>query len=118
MVNGVFLDGTQRGLLVVGRKLLAPFKAPGRTAFSLYLMQNLLGNWILFPAVGLGLWGRYGRFELTVMAFAIIVVQLVAANVWLRFFAMGPLEWLWRSLSYQRLQPMRHKRKVADPALV
>ena len=101
-----------------GRRLLAPFKAAGRTAFSLYLMQNFLGMLVLFPAFGFGLWGRYGWFGLTMIALAVISAQLVLANLWLRWFAIGPLEWLWRSLAYKQLQPFRHRRATADPVVV
>ncbi len=100
----------------VGRRLLAPFKAVGRTAFSLYLMQSVLGMLVLFPAFGFGLWGRYGWFGLTIIACIVMAGQLVLANVWLRYFAIGPMEWAWRSLSYQRLQPFR--RRTGEPRAV
>ncbi len=98
----------------VGRKLLSPFRAPGRMAFSLYLLQNLLGDWILFPAVGFGLWGRYGWVGLTLIGLALLVFQLILANVWLRQFAAGPLEWVWRSVAYQRRQPFRRRATLSE----
>ena len=64
---------------------MTPFQAVGRTAFSGYLLQNFLGMWVLFPAFGFGLYGRFGWFGLTVIAFAVIVAQIVAANLWLRW---------------------------------
>lgn len=91
-----------------GRALLAPLKAVGRTTFTLYLMQNFLGMWVLFPGFALGLWGRYSYFGLTLIALTILAVQIIMANVWLCYFTMGPLEWLWRSLTYKRLQPFRY----------
>ncbi len=91
----------------LGSRLLAPLQAVGRTAFSVYLMQNFIGMWILFPAFGLGLWGRYSWFGLTMLSLVIIAVQVVLSNVWLRYFTIGPLEWVWRSLTYQRLQVFR-----------
>ncbi len=99
----------------LGMRLLAPFKAAGRTAFSLYLTQNLLGMWILFPGFALGLWGRFHWFGLAVIAFAVIAAQLTLANLWLRNFAVGPFEWLWRSLAYRRVQPFRHRRALPAP---
>ena len=103
---------------VHGQTLLSPFKAAGRMAFSLYLIQDFLGDLVLFPGIGFGLWGRFGWFGLTMIALAVVVAQLVFANIWLRFFAMGPLEWLWRSLSYQHFQPLRHKELSPDPVVV
>ncbi|MCW3837534.1 DUF418 domain-containing protein [Sphingomonas canadensis] len=90
-----------------GRLLLAPFKAAGRMAFSLYFLQTILGMWILFAPWGPGLWGKLGWAELYGIVLAAIAAQLVLANLWLRFFASGPLEWLWRSLAYVQRQPFR-----------
>ena len=90
-----------------GRRLLSPFKAAGRTAFSLYVMQTLITCWLLFPGFGLGLFGRFGWAEMAAVTGAIIVFQLVAANLWLRRFSMGPVEWVWRSLILLKSQPLR-----------
>lgn len=92
---------------VAGRRLLAPFKAAGRTAFSLYVMQTLLTMWLLFPGFGLGLWGHFSWAGMAAITLAIIASQLLVANVWLRYFGVGPVEWLWRSLVYAKLQPFR-----------
>ncbi len=101
-----------------GRRLLSPFRAAGRTAFSLYLMQTLITGWLLFPGFGLGLWGRFGWAEMAAIATAIMAAQLVVANLWLRRFSMGPVEWLWRSLVHLERQPFRRppERVAALPA--
>ena len=101
-----------------GGFVLRLFKAPGRIAFSLYLMQNFLGCWVIFPGFALGFWGRYGWFGLTMLALGFVTVQLLLANAWMKVFAMGPLERVWRSLAYQRLQPFRHRTQAADPVVV
>ena len=101
-----------------GARLLAPLKAVGRTAFSGYLTQNFLGMWILFPAFGFGLYGRYHWFGLTMLSLTIMAMQIAAANLWLHWFAMGPLEWLWRSLAYKRIQRIYHRETKADPVVV
>ncbi len=95
--------------VAAGRALLAPFKAVGRTAFSTYLMQNFLGMWVLFPGFGLGLWGRFGWTGLSLVALGVMAAQVVLANLWTRAFAIGPMEWAWRSLAYLKLQPIRHR---------
>lgn len=92
---------------VMGSSVLAPLKAAGRMAFSLYFMQQIVGLWVLFAPWGFNLWGKYGHAELAAIATAVIVGQIVFANIWMRFFVAGPLEWLWRSLSYVEWQPFR-----------
>lgn len=95
-----------------GRLILAPFKAAGRMAFSLYFLQSILGLWILFAPWGPGLWGNVGWAEMYGIVLAATAGQVVLANIWLRIFAMGPLEWAWRSLSYVKRQPFL---KPANP---
>lgn len=90
-----------------GQRLLAPLKAAGRTAFTLYIMQTIIGVWILFAPFGFDLWGRYSWANMTLIALAVIVGQVIIANLWLRRFRMGPLEWAWRSLSLWQRQPFR-----------
>lgn len=99
----------------LGAALLAPFKAPGRMAFSLYFLQQFVGMYILFSPFGLNLWGRFGWAEMALIAGIGIAVQLVVANLWFRRFVSGPLEWLWRSLSYMQRQPLL--RRVSAPPL-
>ena len=92
-----------------GRNLLAPFKAAGQVAFSLYLMQQIIGIWIFYSPIGLRLPSAQGWAYATALAGAVVVFQLILANLWLRWFVAGPLEWVWRSLSYGRRQPFRRR---------
>ncbi|MCM8730328.1 DUF418 domain-containing protein [Hephaestia sp. GCM10023244] len=91
----------------LGEAILRPFKATGRVAFSLYFLQQFIGMWVLFAPWGLNLWGRFGWAQMTAIACAMVAVEVMLANLWLRRFANGPLEWLWRSLAYGRPMPMR-----------
>jgi uncharacterized protein len=97
-----------------GRRLLAPFKAAGQTAFSLYFLEQLIGVHVLFSPYGLNLWGRFGWAAMVLVAAAVILVCLVAANLWVRRFRMGPMEWAWRSLAYVERQPFL-RRRPAQP---
>jgi len=90
-----------------GKRLLQPFKAAGRLALSLYFTESLVGMWLLFSRLGLNLWAHFGWAKLTCVAVIVGTVLLVAANLWMRFFVMGPFEWLWRSLTHCRPQPFR-----------
>ncbi|WP_404481741.1 DUF418 domain-containing protein [Novosphingobium sp. BL-52-GroH] len=96
-----------------GRRLLAPFKAVGRTAFSIYILTSIVTLWFVFAPWGLGLWNRFGWTDLVIAATVIDVFMLVLANLWLRFYLCGPLEWVWRSLAYGRRQAF--VRRAAGP---
>jgi uncharacterized protein len=80
--------------------------AVGRMALSNYLLQTVICV-LLFYGVGVGLFGRLERWQLLYAIAGIWCFQLVASPVWLRHFRFGPLEWLWRSLTYLDRQPMR-----------
>lgn len=90
-----------------GARLLSPFQAAGRTAFTLYLMQTVVAGWLIFPGIGLGWFGKYGWAGMSLIALAIMAAQVLLANLWLRAFALGPVEWLWRSLVEWRRLPFR-----------
>ncbi len=98
LINLLFKTG-------IGQRILSPFKACGRTAFSLYFLQQIIGLHILFAPYGLGLWGKYGWATQFWIATGVIALCVVAANLWVLRFANGPLEWAWRSLAYVKRQP-------------
>ncbi len=60
----------------------------------------------LFYGYGFGLFGKLQRYELLYVVGAIWIFQLIISPIWLRYFRFGPLEWLWRSLTYWQPQPM------------
>ncbi|MEE4452578.1 DUF418 domain-containing protein [Novosphingobium resinovorum] len=100
----------------LGGTILTPFKAAGRTAFSIYILTSVVTLWFVFAPWGLGLWGRFGWTGLVVAATVIDLGMLVLANVWLRFYLGGPLEWVWRSLTYGKRQPFVRRRMPEGPA--
>jgi len=82
--------------------------AVGRTAFSNYILQTIICT-TLFYGHGFGLFGAVSRVEQFLIVVAVWGVLLVVSPLWLRYFAYGPLEWLWRSLTYWHRMPMvRH----------
>ena len=86
----------------------------GRMALSNYLGQTLIAIG-LFYGIGLGLGPRYGLAGATIAAVAIFLAQAAASRWWLSRFRFGPVEWLWRSLTYGRAQPM-HRWGIPAPA--
>ena len=82
--------------------------AVGRMALTNYIMQSVIGA-IIFTGIGFGLYGSLERFELYYVVAGIWLFQLIVSPVWMKHFRFGPLEWLWRSLTYKQKQPMRRQ---------
>ncbi len=94
--------------------LLQPVSAVGQTAFSNYLLQSILCT-TLFYGHGFGLFAQVERGGQMLIVLAVWAVELTVSPLWLRRFRFGPAEWLWRSLTYGRLQPMRRERRLSAP---
>ncbi len=97
-------------LLIVKHNL---FRAPqrwlasvGKTAFTNYIGTSLICQF-LFVWSPLQLYGKLEYCQLMYVTTAVWTLNRVASSLWLRYFAFGPLEWLWRSLTYGKRQPMR-----------
>ena len=73
--------------------------APGRMALSNYLSQSLIGV-LLFYGLGFGLGCSMGLVYIELTALVVFVVQIVVSGWWLQWFNFGPLEWIWRMLTY------------------
>jgi uncharacterized protein len=82
--------------------------AVGRTAFTNYLAQSLICTTI-FYGHGLGLFGRVDRGGQALLVAGIWLLQVAVSRWWLARFRFGPFEWVWRSLTYGKLQPMRRR---------
>jgi uncharacterized protein len=80
--------------------------AVGQMALTNYIMQTVICTF-LFYGHGLGLFVKVERVGQIAIVFAIFAVQLLVSPLWLKRFQFGPLEWLWRSLTYWRLQPFQ-----------
>ncbi|MBK8900208.1 MAG: DUF418 domain-containing protein [Anaerolineaceae bacterium] len=97
-------------------QVIRPLAAVGRTALSNYLFQTIAATFI-FYGHGLGLFGQVERTGQLLIVLAIWAVQLTLSTLWLRRFRFGPAEWLWRSLTYGRWQPLRVKDAVQGTAV-
>ena len=74
----------------------------GRLSFTNYIMHTLFGFLIFYSFFG-GLFGTMGLLEITLLAVALYAVQIVFSTIWQKYFIFGPIEWLWRSLTYKKL---------------
>jgi len=113
---------TQRILLMMGHTalmllaiqanwipwLLERLRAVGQMAFTNYIVHTLICTFIFF-GYGLNYYAEVEYYKIYYAVFGIWVLQLIYSRPWLNRFHFGPLEWLWRSLTYWRVQPMRRK---------
>lgn len=86
--------------------LVHRISAAGRMAFSNYLGTSVLMMLIFHPWAG-GLWGELTRPQLYLVVLFAWIVMLLWSKPWLERFRFGPLEWLWRCLTYWKLFPLR-----------
>lgn len=86
--------------------LFALMRPVGQMAFTNYLMQSLLVG-LFFYGIGFGMFGKLERHEIYYVVAATWALQIIWSHLWLKFFRFGPLEWLWRSLTYWKKQPFR-----------
>jgi len=77
-------------------KVLAPV---GRMALTNYLMQTIIGI-IIYYGVGFGLGGNIGPAIFFPIAIGVYLVQIIYSNWWFKYFNYGPMEWIWRMLTY------------------
>lgn len=80
----------------------------GRMALTNYLMQSVILSFV-FYGQGFGLYDQLSRLEQMMIVAAILVGQCVFSWLWLQFFRYGPMEWLWRSVTYWQVQPIRRQ---------
>jgi uncharacterized protein len=94
--------------------LQRPLADVGRAALSCYLGATVICTTI-FNGYGLGRFGKLSHVRLYLLVLGIWCLQVALCRYWLRAFRFGPAEWLWRSLTYGRMQPLR-RRSPPPPA--
>lgn len=82
-------------------------------ALRSFLLQSIIAALVFF-GFGLGLFGQLERIEIYLVVLAVWAFQIVLSLTWLRHFRFGPFEWLWRSFTYLRWQPMRRDRLPSE----
>ena len=100
---GVVMLVCQAGALPELRRRLG---AVGQMAFTNYIMHSVICTTI-YNGHGFGLFGSVDRVWQQLLSVVIFAVQLWYSPLWLERFRFGPLEWLWRSLTYWQRQPFR-----------
>lgn len=80
--------------------------AVGKMALTNYVMHSIICMFY-FTGVGFGMFGKLQRHELLYVVFLIWIFQLILSPIWLKYFHFGPLEWIWRNLSYGKIYKIR-----------
>jgi len=117
---GVYISPIERILLTLGhvsllilllragwfKNLFNTLATVGRMAFSNYITHSIICSFI-FYGYGFGYFARLEYYQLFLIVIATWIFQLIMSSIWLTYFRFGPLEWVWRSLTYWKRQPMR-----------
>ncbi len=96
-----------------GKKWLGSFAPYGRMALTNYVAQSILGTFLLF-GWGLGYLGELRNIYTFLIGLAVIALQMAFSAWWLRNFHYGPLEWVWRSLTYFKWYPLKKSPAPAE----
>jgi uncharacterized protein len=94
----------------VAGKIKQLFAAVGRMAFTNYLLQTIICTTI-FYGHGFALYGKVERSTQILIVLGVWIFQLIISPIWLRFFKFGPVEWLWRSLTYWKIQKIKIRKR-------
>lgn len=100
---GLLLTIIRLGLLQWLQRVLA---AVGQMALTNYIAQTVICT-ALFYGFGFDLFDRLQRYELFYVVAGVWLAEMIWSPLWLRHFRFGPIEWLWRTLTYGTNQPMR-----------
>jgi uncharacterized protein len=94
---------------VKGKRLLNAFIPYGRIALTNYFLQSVIGTFI-FYGWGLNYLGELRNAYSFLLAILIIILQMIISKWWLSQFYYGPLEWIWRSITYFKVYPLKRKK--------
>lgn len=92
----------------IGSRVLGLLAPAGRMALTHYLTQSLVLG-LLFFGYGLGWYGEVGRLGQVQIALLLFAAQVALSPLWLQHFRYGPMEWLWRGMTYGKLPPLRRQ---------
>ena len=87
-------------------KLKNILASTGKMAFTNYLMQSLICT-LIFNAYGLGLYGELERYQLYFVVVTVWIINISFSVWWLKRYSLGPMEWIWRMLTYWKRIPIR-----------
>lgn len=80
----------------------------GRMSMTNYLFQSVLST-MIFYGYGGGLYGKVTAAQGTLLVFVVFLMQIAVSSIWLKKFRYGPMEWVWRSFTYFKIQKLRRR---------
>ncbi len=92
-----------------GKAWLKWFATIGRTALSNYLFQTIISVFF-FYGIGLGFAFSYGYWFSVLFVLIVFALQILFSSIWLQYFRFGPVEWIWRQLTYGRVIRLKKSR--------
>ena len=92
-------------LRLPGLRVFRVLAAPGRMALTNYIFQSVFGM-LIFYGIGFGLGASMGLSWVALVAFGIYLIQAAFSAFWIARFNFGPLEWIWRMLTYGKTFPL------------
>jgi uncharacterized protein len=93
------------------RPIVLPFAAVGRMALTNYLLESVLCT-LFFYNYTTGLYGRVGPAMALIPTVVLFAAQIVFSNWWLKRYRFGPMEWLWRGMTYGKFPAMRKEESM------
>ncbi|WP_226576851.1 DUF418 domain-containing protein [Halobacillus litoralis] len=96
-----------------GARIIHPLTWVGRMSLTNYILQSMV-SFILFYSVGFGLYGDVPPVGSVAIVVVFYSLQMFLSRIWLKQFRFGPLEWLWRTLTYGRRQPLKRRSKAVS----
>ena len=107
---GMFAKLAQKQWFLKAFSWLAPL---GKMALTNYISHSIILS-TLFYGYGAGLFGQVARGEQMLIVVAILFAQALISYLWLKHFRFGPLEWLWRSFTYLKWQPLKIQKATGE----
>jgi uncharacterized protein len=98
-VFGLIMLAFKSGFL---KRVFSWMRPVGQMAFTNYLAQSVICAFI-FYGFGMGKFGQLERYQLYYVVLTIWIIQIGWSHFWLKYFRYGPLEWLWRCLTYWKI---------------
>lgn len=91
--------------------LFALMRPVGQMAFTNYLAQSFMCG-LFFYGIGFGYFGKLQMHQIYYVVAVIWAIEIVWSHIWLRYFRFGPMEWVWRSLTYWKWQPLKKEASI------